>query len=151
MDEKTRANLALWLRGWLSALAIPPPGSAGASSGWTCEGEKISAAMDQSNPMFVPREWMLVKAYTATDKGDHSLTDELRLLFSDPYGTGQPLEGGASAGGEEWLKAMKAKYYKKAPAQALSEGGTAVSDVLCLPLFLLLFLSFLFMSLLLPS
>ena len=77
--------------------------------------------------MFVPREWMLVKAYTAADKGDHSLIDELRLLFSDPYGTGCPLEGDAGDDGADWLKAMKAKYYRKAPAQALSEGGTAVS------------------------
>ncbi len=140
LDEKTRAKLALWLRGWLCALAMPPTGDDKASR-WTCDGKKISAAMDEANPMFVPREWMLVKAYTAADKGDHSLIDELRLLFSDPYGTGRPLEGGAGAGGADWLKEMKTKYYRKAPAQALSEGGTAVS-LLMLLAFCIVFISF---------
>lgn len=35
---------------------------------------------------YVPREWMLVSAYTKAMDGDHSEVKELQQLFEDPFG-----------------------------------------------------------------
>lgn len=37
------------------------------------------------SPKYVPREWMLVRAYTAAYEGDLSLVRELHALFDQPY------------------------------------------------------------------
>ena len=41
--------------------------------------------MNQVNPLFVPREWMLVEAYEAAERGDNSVIETLQRLFDRPY------------------------------------------------------------------
>jgi len=82
--------------------------SAGATEGRS--GAAIGAAMKKVNPKYVPREWMLVEAYTAAQKGDYALVHALHALFEHPYDEGTP--------------AQAAKYYQKAPASAATTGGT---------------------------
>jgi len=72
--------------------------------------------MRQVNPKYTLREWMLVDAYTKADagkfmSGDNTMIHELHNLSKDPYG-----EGSAE---------NHAKYYRRAPDEALSAGGTA--------------------------
>ena len=38
-----------------------------------------------SSPKYIPREWMLAQAYTAAQKGDHSVVAELMELFASPF------------------------------------------------------------------
>jgi uncharacterized protein YdiU (UPF0061 family) len=41
--------------------------------------------MQRASPKFVPREWMLVRAYEAADAGDFGPVRELATLFARPY------------------------------------------------------------------
>mmetsp|Transcript_56119 Transcript_56119/g.121417 ORF Transcript_56119/g.121417 Transcript_56119/m.121417 type:complete len:659 (-) Transcript_56119:240-2216(-) len=77
-----------------------------------CEGDpqEISEAMRKTSPKYIPREWMLVEAYTAANRGDHSVLKTLQQLFSRPFDE-QP----------EFEK----KYYRRAPEGVLHSGGTA--------------------------
>jgi len=89
-----------WIGGWTRAVK-------------TCDAKPtdISAAMKRTNPKYVPREWMLVEAYTAScKKGDDSLVHRLHSLFASPYA-----EGSADD---------VSKYYRKAPRGAAETGGT---------------------------
>lgn len=70
-----------------------------------------SARMARENPKFVPREWILVEAYTAAQKGDMSVLEDLFELFQDPYGEGSERHANT--------------YYRLAPTEALRKGGTA--------------------------
>ena len=47
--------------------------------------EPDGEGMDAVNPVFVPREWMLVEAYEAAERGDGSLVDRLQAVFARPY------------------------------------------------------------------
>ena len=42
----------------------------------------------QENPKYVPREWMLVEAYEAANKGDFTRVHDLHQLLQDPYAEG---------------------------------------------------------------
>ena len=48
----------------------------------------ISKNMKEVNPKFVPREWMLVRAYTDAQKGIYSSIRELHEVFKNPYDEG---------------------------------------------------------------
>jgi len=65
--------------------------------------------MKSATPKYIPREWMLVKAYHAAIDGDNSLVEELQELFLRPFDE-QPL--------------MEGKYYCRAPDGAKLRGGT---------------------------
>ena len=69
----------------------------------------VSAAMRKVSPKYVPREWMLVDAYTAAHTGDIRLVHELHDLFMKPY---------------EEQPEYEERYYRKAPAAACTRGGT---------------------------
>ncbi len=72
----------------------------------------ISAAMKQTNPKYIPREWMLVEAYrSATDHGDYSLVHKLHDVLQDPYG--------------EQAGEIEALYYKKKEERFFNLGGTS--------------------------
>lgn len=43
------------------------------------------AGMKQVSPKFIPREWMLVEAYTAAQKEDYKPIHELYAIFQTPY------------------------------------------------------------------
>ena len=51
---------------------------------WRRAGPYVNA-MNQVNPLFVPREWMLVEAYEAAERGDNSVIETLQQLFMRPY------------------------------------------------------------------
>ena len=66
--------------------------------------------MNQVNPLFVPREWMLVEAYEAAERGDNSVIETLQRLFSRPYS-------------DDHDPALVAKYARRAPDGAHAQGG----------------------------
>mmetsp|Transcript_65132 Transcript_65132/g.96274 ORF Transcript_65132/g.96274 Transcript_65132/m.96274 type:complete len:809 (-) Transcript_65132:444-2870(-) len=73
--------------------------------------------MKISNPKYVLREWMLVEAYGRASKGDENMVFELLDLVSDPYGERD--------GGDDDDDNYEEKYFKRAPDEALTAGGTA--------------------------
>jgi uncharacterized protein YdiU (UPF0061 family) len=66
--------------------------------------------MDAVNPLFVPREWMLVEAYEAAERGDGSVIATLLRLFSRPYS-------------DDHDPSLVAKYARRAPDSARHQGG----------------------------
>ena len=70
-----------------------------------------SAFMKTINPKYILREYMLVDAYESANKGDYRLVNELFKLIQKPYDE-QP--------------EFEAKYYKRAPDEALTKLGTAL-------------------------
>lgn len=90
-----------WLRRWMTYLAEAPR-------------VEVAKEIKRYNPKFVPREWMLVKAYNAANDGDFSYIHEFEELFATPY--------------DEHEGEMSEKYYKKAPPETyegVGRGGTA--------------------------
>ena len=67
-------------------------------------------AMNKVNPLFVPREWMLVEAYEAAERGDNSVIETLQRLFARPYD-------------DDHDPALVAKYARRAPDGAHTQGG----------------------------
>ena len=67
-------------------------------------------AMDRVNPLFVPREWMLVEAYEAAERGDNSVIETLQRLFARPYA-------------DDHDPALVAKFARRAPDGAHTQGG----------------------------
>ena len=67
-------------------------------------------AMNSVNPLFVPREWMLVEAYEAAERGDNSVIETLQQLFMRPYS-------------DDHDPALVAKYARRAPDGAHTQGG----------------------------
>lgn len=95
------ARWAVWLQKWHAALGQEGRDPAG-----------VSAAMKRVNPKYIPREWMMVKAYrSATDAGDYSLVQRLHDVLDDPYG--------------EQSEAVAALYYKKKEEKFFDLGGTS--------------------------
>jgi len=70
---------------------------------------KRQALMKATSPKFIPREWMLVRAYEAAEKGDFSILTELQLLFAEPF--------------EEHTPELTARYYRRAPEGMLKKAG----------------------------
>lgn len=67
--------------------------------------------MRLANPKYVLREWMLVDAYSAAEEGDDDVLKELFELIQKPYDEGTPKQ--------------ESQYYRRAPEDALTLGGTA--------------------------
>jgi uncharacterized protein YdiU (UPF0061 family) len=67
-----------WINNWISMLSatymnqIPPY-------------QIISKNMKKMSPKFIPKEWMLVSAYTSATSGNSSIIYELQKLFETPY------------------------------------------------------------------
>lgn len=70
--------------------------------------EHIVQQMNSTNPKYVPREHLLVEAYTAAEKGDYAPIKNLQAVFSRPYDE-QP--------------EMVQKYYQQAPADTYHGNG----------------------------
>lgn len=77
--------------------------------------EKISSQMKQTNPKYTLREWYLVPAYKAAQKGDYSLIKELQDVMTKPY--------------DEQSQEIEQKYYRKKPAELFEIAG--VSHISC--------------------
>lgn len=96
LPDVLRREWARWLRRWHARLAEEGRSPA-----------DVAAAMKRASPKYIPRESMLVEAYTAAQKGDHSVVAALLALFRRPYDE-QPYFG--------------EKYYIRAPG-AERQGG----------------------------
>jgi uncharacterized protein YdiU (UPF0061 family) len=86
-----------WLAQWQAALA-----AAGSSA------PAAAAVMRAANPRFVPREWLLVEAYSAAERGDNSRVLALHRVLQRPYDE-QP--------------DAPAHFYRRAPPGTESRGG----------------------------
>ena len=112
LTEENRAKLRVWIEKWHRAL-----------DKHSTENSPPEETMRLANPKYTLREWMLVEAYTRADPGkpsgspfpatggDYGGVRELFELCKDPYGEGSV--------------EMSAKYYRRAPDEALTAGGTA--------------------------
>lgn len=72
--------------------------------------QRVIARMRLASPKYVPREWMLVEAYSAAATGDYSVVHRLQELFRAPY--------------EEQTEFSDA-YYRRTPPSAKGQGGIA--------------------------
>jgi len=68
----------------------------------------VARAMKQVSPKYIPRESMLVEAYTSAEKGDNSAIVALQDLFRRPY-EDQPFFG--------------EKFYRQQAPGAKNQGG----------------------------
>jgi uncharacterized protein YdiU (UPF0061 family) len=66
--------------------------------------------MKAASPKYVPREWMLVEAYSAAARRDHTAVQRLQQLLAAPYDE-QPH--------------FEAQYFRRRPPEAASQGGVA--------------------------
>ncbi|EED88344.1 predicted protein, partial [Thalassiosira pseudonana CCMP1335] len=103
-----------WIERWYKALASSHTFASSQSTDTSLAPPE--ERMRLANPKYTLREWMLVEAYSKADAGkfmpgDYSGVHELYNLTMDPYGEGSP-------------EAHK-KYYRRAPDESLSAGGTA--------------------------
>lgn len=97
--EAIRSQWLNWVREYLALLQKE-----------SCSPVEIQTAMKQQSPKYVPREWMLVEAYTAANRGDYSVVHELYELFRHPYDEQPRFED---------------KYYRRTADAALARPGTA--------------------------
>lgn len=101
-EGKLKERWIDWLVRWSSVLQ-----SQGADS------VDVSAQMKAYSPKYIPREWMLVDAYEAVNRGDNSILFELQSLFRTPY--------------DEHLE-VEEKYYRRSPVYTnvgLGTGGVS--------------------------
>ena len=66
------------------------------------------AEMRSVSPKFIPREWMLAEAYTAAERGDHTVVQGLYELFRTPF---------------DEHPAAEAKYYRRMPDTMRGKAG----------------------------
>jgi uncharacterized protein YdiU (UPF0061 family) len=66
--------------------------------------------MRASNPRFVPREWLLIEAYTAAERGDYEPLNKLYQVLQRPY--------------DEQPEAPT-HYFSRAPLVSKDKGGCA--------------------------
>ena len=77
LSSKIQDDFVQWIEDWRSQLESE-----------NLDLSEVSRNMKQLNPKYVPREWMLVRAYTAAQQGDYSNIRELYKLFKNPYDEG---------------------------------------------------------------
>ena len=73
--------------------------------------QSVADRMRLENPKYVLREWILVEAYSKAAQGDETVLHQLNDLIKNPY--------------DEGTEEMHEKYYRRAPDEALTAGGTA--------------------------
>ena len=71
----------------------------------------LSSKMKSVNPKYILREWFLVDAYEAANKGDYSLIYELQEVMNNPY--------------LEQSKELENKYYRLKPLELFNIAGTS--------------------------
>jgi len=104
-NEELLNRWSEWLEKWHSSIGAATPESKA----------KLSEQMKKVNPKYTLREWFLVPAYKAAEKGDYTLINELQEVMTKPY--------------DEQSKEMEEKYYKKKPSQLFDIAG--ISHVSC--------------------
>lgn len=65
--------------------------------------------MRRANPKYVPREWMLVEAYSAAERGDYAPLHALLHVLTTPY--------------DEHTAQTASRFYQRAPAGSEQQGG----------------------------
>jgi uncharacterized protein YdiU (UPF0061 family) len=98
LSVEARQEWIAWMKQWREALV-----SSGAA-------ETAYERMRTANPKFVLREWMLVVAYTDAADGQEAELGNLYDLIQRPYEEGSDKE--------------VEKYYRRAPEELLTKGGT---------------------------
>jgi len=106
LDGDAAAEFRAWLQDYRAALLHH-----GKEESDAARLAAAAARMKTVNPYYIPREWMLVKAYDDAKRGDYKVLLELQKLFENPYCSQSPL--------------MLEKYYRRAPDDALRTGGVA--------------------------
>ncbi|CAB9495252.1 protein adenylyltransferase SelO [Alteromonas macleodii] len=71
----------------------------------------VAENMRKANPKFTWREWLIVPAYKAAEKGDFTQIHELQKILTAPY--------------DEQTKEVENKYYQLRPLEFFSAGGVA--------------------------
>lgn len=71
-DQKDRQDWLVWINKWLDAHG-------------NVSRNLVSTNMKKLSPKFIPKEWMLVSAYSSAGTGDSSVIYELQKLFETPY------------------------------------------------------------------
>ncbi len=104
-DEKLRSRWTEWLEKWQSLINAATPEAK----------EELSQQMKRTNPKYTLREWFLVPAYKAAEKGDYTLIRELEEIMTHPY--------------DEQSEEIEEKYYKEKPSHLFDIAG--VSHVSC--------------------
>lgn len=97
MAPQAESAWASWLERWIARLAREG-----------VKGEDVAAAMRRVSPKYIPREWMLVEAYRAAERGDHSGVQTLYELFAKPFDEHPELAG---------------RYYRQAPQGSHNQAG----------------------------
>ena len=113
-DPSLRTEWIKWLTLWANSVQASHPDLASTGSKGSDSLKRVAMSMRSVNPKYVPREWMLVNAYTAAENGDYEPLKELELLFRQPY--------------EEQSDLYESKYYRKTSLETYSgigKGGTA--------------------------
>lgn len=130
LDDESMKKKLNWIQRWREALVDSYKKDGPSFVLCNEDGSVIAPAerMRLANPKYVLREWMLVEAYTKASPSsiqspmlpflaksnnpvDESMIHELYALIQDPYGEG--------------TDEQDAKYYRRAPDEALKAGGTA--------------------------
>lgn len=103
LPEHLHPAWTTWLQRWLDQLQ----GSVGAAG--HLDAIAIGDAMRAASPKYVPREWMLVDAYKAAERGDYGPVRELLATLQRPY--------------DEQDGATAERFYRRAPPGAEQQGG----------------------------
>jgi serine/tyrosine/threonine adenylyltransferase len=114
LAQDLRDQWTAWLDEWRAALAASTALKSRDGSIATSSVAAASAVYEQmrtANPKFVLREWMLVRAYQDAAVHQEREMMDLHELIKRPYGEGTAAE--------------TARYYRRAPDEALLTGGTA--------------------------
>ena len=102
-NDELRQEWDAWLQKWAATVLSEGEGGEGAR-------QQVASRLSAVNPKYVPREWMLVEAYTKAEKeGDYTVVQELYELFKRPYDEQPAYE----------------RYYSRGPDDVVSRGGVA--------------------------
>ncbi|CAE7931948.1 selO [Symbiodinium necroappetens] len=101
-NDELRQEWDAWLQKWAAAVLSEGEGGEGAR-------QQVASRLGAVNPKYVPREWMLVEAYTKASEGDYTVVQELYELFKRPYDEQPAYE----------------RYYSRGPDDIVSRGGVA--------------------------
>ncbi len=104
-DEALMQRWRTWLQQWRNSIDAATPEAR----------EALSKKLKSVNPKYTLREWILVPAYQAAERGDYSLIHELLEVMTDPYA--------------EQSEEIERKYYHKKPEELFNIAG--VSHVSC--------------------
>ena len=100
-EEAIAEQWRRWLRRWRAALQETRGGGAASL-------HEAADSMRRTNPKFVPREWMLVEAYTAAERGEYAPLHGLMAVLRTPYAEHPEAES---------------RFYRRAPLGAEQQGG----------------------------